>query len=224
MGSEGVVNVEREAKLSGRIHSKGVEVLAGYLLGAYAQDRPLALAAHLAFEQVYGEVDGDSASSAELYALLSSLADLPIDQGIAVTGSVNQRGEVQAVGGVTLKIEGYFRVCAAQGLSGRQGVIIPAANVPHLMLKQEVLDAVAAGRFHVWAVGHVDEGLALLTGVAAGARQADGSYPAGTLHARVQHRLDVFARRLADLSGRRAVRRLATANGAADAAGSAVPA
>jgi predicted ATP-dependent protease len=217
MGAEGVVNVEREVKLSGPSHSKGVLALTGYLLGTYAQDRPLALSARLSFEQVHSEVDGDSASSAELYVLLSSLAGAPITQAIAVTGAVNQRGEVQAVGGVTRKIEGYFATCAAQGLTGEQGVLIPAANVEHLMLKPEVLEAVAAGRFHVWAVRTVDEGIALLTGIPAGERQADGSYPEGTIHARVQQRLTALAIRLVEFSGQRQLASapaLASANGA----------
>jgi predicted ATP-dependent protease len=148
LGEEGLVDIEREVKLSGPTHSKGVLILTGYLLDQYARDTPLAVSARLTFEQVYGEVDGDSASSAELYALLSALAEAPIRQGIAVTGSVNQRGEIQAVGGVVSKIEGFFAVCKAQGLDGGQGVIIPAANVRHLMLKQEVVDAVAAGTVH----------------------------------------------------------------------------
>ena len=202
LGVDGVVNVEREVKLSGPTHAKGVMALTGYLLGQYAQDHPLSLSARLSFEQVYSEVDGDSASSAELYALLSSLAEVPIKQGIAVTGSVNQRGEVQAVGGVTRKVEGYFAVCAARGLTGEQGVIIPEANVRHLMLKPAVLDAVAAGTFHIWAVQSVDEGIALLTGVAAGQRRRDGTFPADTMHGRVQRRLSTMATCLAKLNGR----------------------
>jgi lon-related putative ATP-dependent protease len=203
LGAEGVVNIEREAELSGRVHSKGVLILSGYLLRQYAHERPLAVSARLAFEQVYDEIDGDSASSAELYALLSSLADLPVKQGIAVTGSVNQRGEVQAVGAVTTKIEGFFAVCKARGLTGEQGVVIPAANVRHLMLKQEVIDAVAAGRFHIWAVQTVDEGIELLTGVPAGMRRADGTYPPDTVHGRVQRRLHALATRLAEFADRR---------------------
>jgi predicted ATP-dependent protease len=196
LGEEGVVDIEREVKLSGPTHSKGILILSGYLLGQYAQTSPLALSARLTFEQVYGEVDGDSASSAELYALLSALSGVPIRQGIAVTGSVNQLGDVQAVGGVTTKIEGFFAVCRAQGLDGRQGVIIPAANVRHLMLKEEVVDAVRAGLFHVWAVRTIDEGIELLTGVGAGARNADGSFPPGSVHGLVQHRLIQLAERL----------------------------
>ncbi len=203
MGADGVVNIEREVQLSGPSHSKGVLILSGYLLGTYARERPLALSARLAFEQVYSEVDGDSASSAELYALLSSLSDLPIRQGIAVTGSVNQLGEIQAVGGVTTKIEGHFAVCKARGFTGEQGVIIPEANLVHLMLNQEVLDAVAAGRFHVWALRTVDQGIELLTGVPAGDRQPNGLYADGTVHARVQQRLARMAERLARYGQRR---------------------
>lgn len=201
LGSGGVINIEREVELSGPTHSKGVLILRGYVLGQYARDLPLALSAQITFEQVYGAVDGDSASSAELYALLSCLADIPLRQGIAVTGSVNQRGEVQAVGAVTAKVEGFFAVCRAQGLTGEQGVIIPAANVRHLMLRQDVLDAVARGEFAIWAVRTIDEGLELLSGVPAGARRADGSYPPGTFHARVQARLAAMAHRLAKFGG-----------------------
>jgi predicted ATP-dependent protease len=198
LGEEGVVDVEREVKLSGPTHSKGVLILTGYLLEQYARETPLAVSARLTFEQVYGEVDGDSASSTELYALLSALAEAPIRQGIAVTGSVNQRGEIQAVGGVVTKIEGFFAVCKSQGLNGQQGVIIPATNVQHLMLKQEVVDAVAAGRFHVWAVRTVDEGIELLTGLQAGERLTDGNFREGTVHARVQRRLGSLAERLVE--------------------------
>ncbi len=151
-GEDGVVDIEREVKFSGPTHSKGVLILSGYLLGQYARSVPLALSARLTVEQVYGEVDGDSASSAELYALMSALSRIPVRQGVAVTGSVNQVGDLQAVGIVTTKIEGFFAVCKAQGLHGHQGVIVPATNVRHLMLKHEVVDAVAAGNFRVWAV------------------------------------------------------------------------
>ena len=198
LGEEGVVDIEREVKLSGPTHSKGVLILTGYLLEQYARETPLAVSARLTFEQVYGEVDGDSASSAELYALLSALAGAPIRQGIAVTGSVNQRGEIQAVGGVVTKIEGFFAVCKSQGLDAQQGVIIPATNVQHLMLKQEVVDAVADGMFHVWAVRTVDEGIELLTGLQAGERLTDGNFRDGTLHARVQRRLGSLAERLVE--------------------------
>ncbi len=163
-GAPGVVDIEREAKLGGRLHSKGVMILTGFLAGRFAGDRPLALSASIAFEQQYEEIEGDSASSAELYALLSSLAGVPVSQAIAVTGSVNQQGEIQPVGGVNEKIEGFFDVCRARGLTGRQGVMIPSANVRHLMLRPDVVEAVRDERFHVWSVSTVDEGLELLTG------------------------------------------------------------
>ncbi len=199
-GSDGVVDIEREVELSGPTHSKGVLILAGYLLGSYGQRHPLALTAQLTFEQSYGGVEGDSASSSELLAILSSLADVPIVQAIAVTGSVDQRGHVQAVGGVNEKIEGHFAVCKAQGLTGTQGVIIPKANVRHLMLGDEVIDAVRAGRFQVWAIERIDEAIELLTGMSPGVVQADGSYPAGTFHARVQEKLASYAKLLAEFA------------------------
>ncbi len=197
-GLDGVVDIEREVELSGPTHSKGVLTLAGYLLGKYGGSRPLALSARLTFEQSYSGVEGDSASSAELYAILSSLADAPVRQGVAVTGSVDQRGVVQAVGGVNEKIEGHFAVCKAAGLTSDQGVVMPRANVRHLMLDDEVVDAVAAGRFHVWAIDDVDEGIELLTGVPAGTPQPDGTYPSGSIHARVQARLAEYASLLAE--------------------------
>ncbi|MHB0867983.1 MAG: Lon protease family protein [Chloroflexota bacterium] len=196
LGGQGVVNIEREIKLSGPIHSKGVMILAGYLAGKYAQDYPLALSATVTFEQVYDEVEGDSAASTELYALLSSLSGLPMRQGIAVTGSVNQVGQVQAVGGVTRKVEGFYEVCKAKGFTGEQGVVLPEANVKNLMLKDHVAQAVRDGSFHLWAVRTVDEGIELLTGVPAGEQQADGSYPEGTVHQRVDARLREYAQRL----------------------------
>jgi lon-related putative ATP-dependent protease len=199
MGRGTVESIEREIDLSGPIHSKGFLILTGYLAGQYGQEWPLALRATLTFEQSYGGVDGDSASSTELYALLSALADLPLDQGIAVTGSVDQHGEVQAVGGVTDKIEGFFRVCSTRGLTGRQGVAMPAANVPHLMLSDEVVRAVEEGRFHVWALRTIDEGIELLTGVPAGERDADGAYPPGSVHRRAQDRLRQYGERLTAL-------------------------
>ncbi|HYW87059.1 MAG TPA: Lon-insertion domain-containing protein [Chloroflexota bacterium] len=192
-GEEGVVDIEREIQQSGPSHTKGILILSGYLLEQYAQDTPLALSARVTFEQVYGPVDGDSASSAELCALMSDLAGLPVRQGIAVTGSVNQHGQVQAIGAVTTKIEGFFAVCKAQGLDGTQGVIIPATNVRHLMVKPEVLQAVAHGMFNVWAVRTIDEGIEILTGAPAGQRSADGSFPEHTVHARVQERLHTLA-------------------------------
>jgi len=196
LGGEGVIAIEREIKLSGPIHSKGVLILSGYLSGKYAQRYPLALSATLTFEQTYDEVEGDSASSAELYVLLSALSGLPLKQGVAVTGSVNQVGQIQAVGGVTRKVEGFFEVCKAKGLTGEQGVIIPEANVKNLMLKDEVVQAVRDGRFHLWSVRTVDEGIELLTGTPAGEQRADGSYPEGTVHHLVDARLREFAERL----------------------------
>ncbi len=196
VGSRGVVNIEREIELSGRIHSKGVAILAAYLGGKYAQDRPLSLNASLTFEQTYGEVDGDSASSTELYALLSELASAPIDQGVAVTGSVNQKGEIQPIGGVNEKVEGYFAVCKTLGLTGRQGVMIPAQNVTNLMLKPDVVEAVREGKFHIWAVRSIDDGLEVLTGMPSGAGGPDGRYPEGTVNALVSKRLQDLAERL----------------------------
>jgi lon-related putative ATP-dependent protease len=193
LGGGRVVDIEREVALGGPIHSKGVLILAGFLGGRYCSDRPLSLHASLVFEQSYGGVEGDSASCAELVALLSALAEAPIRQWLAITGSVNQRGRVQAVGGVNEKIEGYFDLCRARGLSGREGVVIPAANVKHLMLREDVVAAVAEGRFRVHAVESVDEAAELLTGLPAGERGADGAFPGGTLNARVEARLAEFA-------------------------------
>ncbi len=193
VGSQGVVNIEREANLSGPTHSKGVLILSGYLREKYAAKTPLALTASLAFEQTYSGVDGDSASAAELCALLSALADAPIRQCVAMTGSINQRGEIQAVGGVTHKVEGFFDVCKGRGLDGRQGVILPASNVRHLVLRQEVTDAIARGEFRIWAIRTVDEAIELLTGCEAGVKQPDGAYAAGTVHASVQQRLTAMA-------------------------------
>jgi predicted ATP-dependent protease len=184
LGSGGVVDIERESELGGRIHSKGVMILSGYLAGRYALTRPLSLSASLVFEQSYAGVEGDSASSAELYALLSALAAAPLQQGLAVTGSVNQHGDIQAIGSVNEKIEGFFDLCQARALSGSQGVIIPEANVQNLMLRDDVVAAVEAGKFAVYAVRTVDEGIELLAGM-----------PAGELHARVEARLSEFAER-----------------------------
>ncbi len=196
LGSGRVVDIERETDLGGPLHSKGVLILSGFLAGRYAQGVPLSLAASLVFEQSYGGVDGDSASSAELYALLSALADLPLPQSLAVTGSVNQHGDVQAIGGVNEKIEGFFDLCKARGLSGKQGVLIPASNVKHLMLKDEVVEAVAAGQFAVHAVSTIDEGIALLTGIPAGAADNSGQFPEGTVNYRVEQRLLKFAEQI----------------------------
>lgn len=190
IGQSGIINVEREAKLSGATHDKGILILQGYLRATYAQDRPITLSASLCFEQSYGGVDGDSASSTELYALLSALTGLPVDQGIAVTGSINQHGQVQAIGGVNEKIEGFFELCRDRGLTGTQGVMIPQSNVGDLMLRQDVLDAVAAGQFHVWAIAHVDEGLEILLGMPAGTLDAEGHFPEDSVHGRVDAALE----------------------------------
>ncbi|MEE9257659.1 MAG: ATP-binding protein [bacterium] len=191
MGDKGVVNIERESKLSGSIHDKGVLILQGYLGATYARKRPLALSASITFEQNYGGVDGDSASSTELYALLSSLADLPIKQALAVTGSINQRGEIQPIGGVNEKIEGFFEVCREKGsLGGGQGVLIPHQNVKNLMLRDEVVEAVRAGKFAVYPIRTVNEGISLLTGVEAGERDPEtGEFPADTVHGKVEAEL-----------------------------------
>jgi len=193
LGSGRVVDIEREAELGGPIHSKGVLILSGYLGGRYAINHPLSLSASLVFEQSYGGVEGDSASSAELYALLSALSEVPICQSLAVTGSVNQHGDVQAIGGVNEKIEGFFDLCKARGLSGEQGVLIPASNCKHLMLKDEVVEAVANGKFHVHAVSSIDQGIAILTGRDAGEPGPDGRYPDNSINALVERRLTAFA-------------------------------
>lgn len=189
IGNKGVINIEREAKLSGKTHDKGVLILSGYLGGKYGGKTPLALSATLTFEQSYSYVEGDSASAAELFAILSSLAELPIKQGIAVTGSVNQKGEIQPIGGVNEKIEGFFDTCKRKGLTGNQGVIIPRSNVKNLMLKKEVVEAVKEGKFHIYPISTVDEGIEILTGVAAGKRGPDGLFPEGTVNRKVEDKL-----------------------------------
>jgi predicted ATP-dependent protease len=194
-GRGDVLSIDREVNMSGPIHNKGVLILASFLNARYALDRPLALSASVVFEQSYGGVEGDSASSTELYVLLSALADVPLRQGLAVTGSVDQYGRVQAIGGVNEKIEGFFDLCHARGLTGDQGVLIPASNAKHLMLRQDVVDAVAAGKFHVYPVEHVDEGIELLTGLPAGERDKRGHYPHGTFNRHVEDRLLAMARR-----------------------------
>src|SRR5262249_13311889 len=193
LGSGRVTDIEREAKLGGPLHSKGVMILWGFLAGRYALEVPLALAATLVFEQSYGGLDGDSASSAELYALLSALAEVPIRQSLAVTGSVNQQGEVQAIGGVNEKIEGFFDICRARGLSEAQGVLIPKSNVQHLMLREDVVEAVKNGQFAIYAVETIDDGIEILTGVRAGERGADERFPAGTINRLVEDKLKSFA-------------------------------
>lgn len=192
-GDKGIINIEREARLSGAIHDKGVLILSGYLHGKYGQEFPLSLRASVCFEQSYSGVDGDSASSTELYSILSCLAGVAIRQSLAVTGSVNQLGLIQPIGGVNEKIEGFFATCQAAGLTGAQGVLIPHQNVENLMLKAEVIDAVREGKFHILPTRTIDEGIEILTGVPAGERQPDGSYPEGTIHARVQKRLAEMA-------------------------------
>jgi lon-related putative ATP-dependent protease len=189
LGDGELVDIEREVEMGGPIHSKGVLILAGYLGSKYAEDRPLSLAARLVFEQSYSGVEGDSASSAELYALLSSLAGVPVQQRFAVTGSVNQRGQVQAIGGINEKIEGYFAVCHAVGLRGDEGVLIPKANVRHLMLNEAVRNAVGKGRFHIYPVTTIDEGLSILTGLPAGTLGTRGEYPKGSINRLIVDRL-----------------------------------
>ena len=193
LGEAGLINIERESNFSGRLHDKGMQIIAGYLRSQFAQDKPLSLAASLCFEQSYMGVDGDSASSTEIYALLSALAELPIRQEIAVTGSVNQQGVVQSIGGVNEKIEGFYDVCRLRGLTGTQGVLIPAENVEDLMLRDDVIEAVAAGKFHVHPVAHVAEGIEILTGHAAGFRDGQGRFPSGTVFARADDRLRQMA-------------------------------
>jgi lon-related putative ATP-dependent protease len=193
VGREGVIDLERLAQMGGATHTKGVLIISGFLNDRYALDAPLSLSARLVFEQSYSGVDGDSASSTELYALLSELAEVPIRQNIAVTGSVSQKGEVQAIGGVNQKIEGYYEVCKAIGLTGEQGCMIPLSNVRNLALKEEVVNAIRDGQFHVWPVRTIDEGIEVLTGVAAGERQEDGTYDRGTINDRVQQRLAAMA-------------------------------
>jgi lon-related putative ATP-dependent protease len=198
LGKGQVIDIEREVDMSGPIHSKGVLILSGFLRGRYAEEVPLSLSASLVFEQSYGGVDGDSASSTELYALLSAIAQVPLKQSLAVTGSVNQHGEVQAIGGANQKIEGFFDICKARGLTGDQGVLIPKANIKHLMLRQDVRDAVSKGKFHIYPVENVDQGIAILTGIEAGERQKDGGYPEGTINALVEARLQKMAKTLAE--------------------------
>ena len=196
LGKTGLINVEREANLSGRLHDKGMQIIAGYLRRVFAQDKPLSLSASICFEQSYSGVDGDSASSTEVYALLSALAGLPIRQDIAVTGSVNQQGDIQPIGGVNQKIEGFYDVCMLKGLTGTQGVIIPAANVEDLMLRDDVVQAVTAKKFHVLPVSTIEQGIEILTGVQAGARDAAGEFQPGTVLALTNDRLHHMAYKL----------------------------
>ena len=192
--ADGLIDIERQAKLGGPIHTKGVLIISGFLGERYGQNRPLNLAASLTFEQSYDEIEGDSASAAELLVLLSAISGIPIDQSLAITGSINQHGQIQAIGGVNEKVEGFFETCQQKGLTGQQGVIIPSANQRNLMLRKEILDAVAQNLFHLWTVQTLDDAITLLTGCPAGERQADGSYPQGTFNHTVIARLDAFAR------------------------------
>jgi predicted ATP-dependent protease len=192
-GTGKVVDIEREVELGGPVHSKGVLILSGFLAGRYALDTPMSLFASLVFEQSYAGVEGDSASSAELYALLSALAEVPVRQDLGVTGSVNQHGEIQAISGVNEKVEGFFDICQVRGLTGSQGVLIPQANVQHLMLRRDVIDACAAGRFAIYPVANVGDGITLLTNMPAGERGTDGAYPIGSINRRVEDRLRAFA-------------------------------
>ena len=194
VGSGRVINIDRDTRLSGRIHNKGFMILNGYLQGKYGRDSRLSLSASITFEQSYSQIEGDSASSTELYALLSALSGLPIKQGIAVTGSVNQAGEVQSIGGATQKIEGFFKICQARGLIGSQGVMIPKDNVRNLVLRRDVIDAVEAGKFHIYAVSTIDEGIEVLTGVEAGELGKNERYLDGTVHALVERRLRQMSR------------------------------
>jgi len=195
-GKDGVVNIEREAELSGKTHTKGIMILKGYLGDRFARKRPLSLSASITFEQSYTTIDGDSASAAELLALISALSGVPVKQGIAITGSVDQKGRIQPVGGINEKIEGHFRVCEALGLDGTQGVIIPVGNVDNLMLPEDVVKAVEEGRFHIWAVERVEEVVELATGVPAGVPDEEGNYPEGTVYHRVLQRLEEIQRQL----------------------------
>jgi lon-related putative ATP-dependent protease len=222
LGSGEVVDIEREVKLGGPLHSKGVLILTAFLSSHYVTDRPLSLSASLVFEQSYGGVDGDSASAAELCALASAIAEVPLKQSLAITGSVDQQGRVQAIGGVNEKIEGFFDICQKRGLSGDQGVLIPVANVKHLMLRRDVIEAVEAGRFQVYPVAHVDQALTLLTGIPAGERDAGGEFPEGSLNRRICERLVAFAeqrRSFSNRSGKNAAADAAEGEGAGEGEG-----
>jgi predicted ATP-dependent protease len=192
-GRGGIIDIEREAAMGGPIHTKGVLIISGYLASRYAQDKPLSLSARIVFEQNYSGVEGDSASSTELYAILSALSGVPINQSLAVTGSVNQKGEVQAIGGVNEKLEGYFEVCKAKGFTGKQGAMIPASNVQNLMLKEELVQAAREGKFTIYPVSTIDEGIEVLTGKKAGARKEDGTFEEGTINFLVDQRLRQMA-------------------------------
>jgi len=196
LGKGEVIDIEREVEMGGPIHSKGVMILSGFLAARFGIRQPLSLSASLVFEQSYSGVEGDSASSAELYALLSALSETPIRQWLAVTGSVNQHGEVQAIGGVNEKIEGFFDLCAARGLDGKHGVLIPVSNIDNIMLRNDVVEAVKAGLFSIYPVSHIDEGIEILTGIPAGEADADGLYPPESVNGKVQARLQEMALKL----------------------------
>jgi len=203
MGKAGIIDIERETKLGGPIHTKGVMILSGYITEKYAVDRPLNLSARIVFEQSYGGVKGDSASGAELYAMLSALSGVPINQNLAVTGSVNQKGEVQAIGGVNEKIEGFFEICKSKGLNGKQGVLIPHSNIKNLMLKDEVIKAVEADNFHIYGVKTIDEGIEILTGVKAGKRGKTGKFPRNSINSEVDEKIKEFTDKLNKLSAQK---------------------
>jgi len=189
VGREGMVSIDRESKMSGSTHTKGLMILSSLFRDRFAHNKPIAFSASVCFEQSYGMIDGDSASSTEYYVLVSAISGVPLKQGIAVTGSVSQKGEVQPIGGVNYKIKGFFDICKAKGLTGGQGVMIPQKNIGNLMLDQEVVDAVAEGKFHIWPVSTVEEGLKLLTGIDAGTVKEDGAFPEGTIYGKVDDRL-----------------------------------
>jgi ATP-dependent Lon protease len=201
LGKAGIINIEREAEMSGPIHNKGVYILTGYLRGKYAQDKPITMSASLCFEQSYSGVEGDSASSTEIYALLSSISELPLRQDIAVTGSVNQKGEVQPIGGVNEKIEGFFDVCKTKGLTGKQGVMIPHLNVDDLMLRKDVVEAVKEGKFRIYSVKTIDQGIEILTGVEAGEKLGDGRFKEGTVNGLVDEKLRELGIKIKEFEG-----------------------
>jgi len=201
LGKAGIINIEREAEMSGPIHNKGVYILTGYLRGKYAQDKPITMSASLCFEQSYSGVEGDSASSTEIYALLSSISGLPLRQDIAVTGSVNQKGEIQPIGGVNEKIEGFFDVCKAKGFTGKQGVMIPHLNVDDLMLRKDVVGAVTDGKFHIYPVKSIDQGIEILTGMEAGEKVEDGRFKEGTVNDRVDKKLREMGTKIKEFEG-----------------------
>ncbi|MCK5671193.1 AAA family ATPase, partial [Candidatus Bathyarchaeota archaeon] len=193
LGKAGIIDIEKQSDMGGPTHTKGVHILTGFLTGRYAKKHPLSLTARLVFEQNYGGVDGDSASSTETYAMMSALSGVPIKQSFAVTGSVNQKGQVQAIGGVNHKIEGFFDLCKFRGLTGDHGVMIPESNVRNLMLREDVVEAIKEGKFHIYPVGTIDQGIEVLTGIAAGELDSEGNYPEGSINQMVQDRLDEMA-------------------------------